>query len=711
MPTNDIGSDLTDRNPPGGDTIGQNSEDKKQEESLHVSSPQIWKQRQNLAYTNQQKMFKKWSEWYKDLYAIKTYKNIGQWRSKIFVPIMSYKVWTLVGKLLSLRPGFSVKMYDTLYSQSDQEKMQKATLKLEYDYDNPYLDESIRDRMFDSLADAVAVGTGFGLADWCTEDRKIYNDWVKKEDGTIDYSKAEATTSNYGYNDLDPINPFDVFVAPGRRSFEKKPWLIVKSRETRSEMKQDSNYDQNVVDSLKPIEKAQDPLAQYKQSRDTLIGKNSAAQDNLDDTVDAFDVWRCYEKADGAVYLTIFVEALPQSADTGSEQSKTGKNAKTDTSKKKDSQWFSVYDEKQSAWHNRYPLVPYYIRRKPHQAWGESIFETTESMAHGFNDIINQFMDNLNIVGNGGILMHGLDTQIIDFFYAPGGEIRYSGTAPTFENPTPPDTNIFDRMSQILEKGVEWGTFSDYASGTPSSPTDQTQGTKGGIIALQEAAGDIIAFMKSNYMQTLKQVGQRWLSNNRQYADPISLQTMKNGKTVNYQVTRDDFTEMMTCVIDESSMQPETPDQKVKTLGSWITQMFALQTQSFIQAGIAPPAKGLPTVPPPTDATGQPAVKPMYLDMEAIGAEVCEVFGRPDYHQFIGIPSVTDQQPPTVDSMVEKIRGLEAEGQIDATQAQDLINELEAENATDASPEPAEPAPDAEAGGSQAAPDLAQQPA
>src|SRR5882672_631952 len=179
-----------------------------------TTDAKIWKQRYTLAYNNQKPVFKKFAEWYQNMYAIKTYKNISIWKSKVFIPIMSYKAWTIIAKLLALSPGFSVKMFDKIYSVEDRDAIEKANLKLQYDYDNPNLDETIRDREFDMLADAVVCGTGMGLARWCSGTKKTYQHYTKP-DGTIDYTKSKVTETQYGYNDLDPLNIFDVFGQPG----------------------------------------------------------------------------------------------------------------------------------------------------------------------------------------------------------------------------------------------------------------------------------------------------------------------------------------------------------------------------------------------------------------------------------------------------------------------------------------------------------------
>jgi len=670
MSSGEIGSDLTDTQPMG---------DTGQKTASHSIDPVVWQNRLDTAYKNQLPMFKKWAEYYKLMYAIKTYKNIGRWRSKAFIPVMSYKAWTIIAKLLALQPGFSVKIYDKVYSTDDALKIQKANLKLAYDYDNPFLDETIRDRLFDSASDAVIVGTGFGKADWCTGTRKYYEP-ITKEDGTPDYSKETEVELDHAWNDLDPINSFDVFVSPGGRSIQKKAWVITKYRKSRAELLSDEYYDSKIIDALVPTGKQKDRVAQYKQARNRLIGTGTIDQETIDDTVDSFDVYECYEKTEDGVYLTCFAEAhldsdLPKEA-SSTKPVKGSQN--TDQTSDERNIWVRIRDVKQPYWHGMYPIVPFYIRRRPHDMWGESIFEVTESMANAYNDIFNQYADNLNIVGNGGILMHDTSTTIYDFYYAPGGEVRYSGTLPTFESPTQPPMEIFNVMMNLLEKGIEWGTISNYATGTPSSSTDKTQGTATGIMRLQEAAGEIATFMKSNFMQSLKMTGTMWLSNNRQFLDdPLALEMKKGMSSQAMTITSDDFLQTMVVTIDEDSMQPATPDERVQKTVAWLQQMFAVQNQSFVQAGIAPVAKGMQPVAPPLGADGTPSVKPIYYNLEAMANEVSTEFGKPDFDTFLHDPAETGEQPQNAADMIAAIRAEVDSGNLEPAIAQLIIDQLE----------------------------------
>lgn len=631
---------------------------------------ETWSERFDLALRNEKPMKKKWAEWYEMMYAIKTYKNIGVWKSQGFIPVMSYKAWTIIAKLLALRPGFAVKIYDELYSNEDRKYIDKANLKLEFDYDNPMLDESIRDKEFDIFTDATVCGTGFGKAEWVSGTRTYYKHF-QKDDGTIDYSKADKEEVDYGYNDLEPVNAFDVYSSPGKRSFEAKPWHMIKYRKTRADLLASDMYDEKVVNALRPIGKSRDVITKYKQSRNQFIGDTGDDQDSLDDTVDSFDVFECYEKTPEGIFLMTFAVG----ATTPGEK---GKKAQSGD----EGSWYEIRNEKQPYWHNKYPLVPAYIRRRPHDCWGESIFEITESMANAYNDLFNQLADNVNIVGNGGILMHETSTTIYDFYYAPGGEVRYSGTKPEFETPESPDIRLFDTMFGLLDSGITNATVSPYATGTPSDGNDDTQGTAKGISLLQEAAGEITSFMKGSIMQFLKGVGSRWLENNRQFLDEaITISQTRYGKKTVYRITSDDFMEKMMLDIDEDSMNPATPQQRREDDMAWLNSMVTIQDRSLMQAGLKPNPASPPEVDP---ATGQPippqpvaGAKPIMLDWQKIAADISEDYGKPDIDEFLIDPTSADNENADNTGMIEAIRELVKDGQLDGGEAQSIIDLVE----------------------------------
>ena len=91
----------------------------------------IWRERWALARSNQDRMFKRFSDWYDALYT-QINRTPSPWRSKIYVPKLAQQTWALISKFLTLKPGFQVSVRDEeLDDEQIEEKAEKAQDKEE----------------------------------------------------------------------------------------------------------------------------------------------------------------------------------------------------------------------------------------------------------------------------------------------------------------------------------------------------------------------------------------------------------------------------------------------------------------------------------------------------------------------------------------------------------------------------------------------------
>jgi hypothetical protein len=603
---------------------------------------QIWQERYRIAYTNQLPLFKRFADWYDGMYTIVNQKNYAMWRSKVYLPILGSRVWNLIAKFIALKPGFEVRPRQSGISDIDlgipqevDEMANRAQLLLEYDYDNPRLKRTIRQKLEAVLMDAAVTGTGLAKIPWEMSQETHYSHPMK-EDGTVDMSQQEASTITKGYNDLIPINIFNVFVAPSSNDLYSAPWLIVKEWKTLDQLKA-VNQAKGIevyknLNNLGEFRATGDPLAIYKKSRNRL----TVQYDPLisDRTVDFIEIYECYENDKIITYAN---------AGTGG-----GSN------------WVCIRSVKNPYWHGRYPLVRFVVKQRPFDFWGEGIWETNQILQSAMNDIFNHYLDNWNLSVD-GMLMMPENAGVNDYVVEPGGMITYRTDEPKQFKFPEPNPASFNMVMNHLIQALEDNSISGYSIGTPSDATDQTRGTKGGILAIQQAADDFTAFMRANFQEAIKEVGQMWLSNNRQFMmTPEVVTVTKNHKVVPVVINPSDLQADMELRIDESSMIPITDDQIKAQYGQYIQQLMQVQQASIAQHS------ALGTV-------------PVALDFNAIIEELGEKFGFRNTSKLIsqlpqGTSPVQAGQMSEMAAKMAKAQAAQGQGQPQAVAPK--LNEL-----------------------------------
>lgn len=534
---------------------------------IKYTDPETWQRRYNAAASSQEQMFAKWDEWYKMMYAIRDDRNMAKWRSKVHIPIMSTKAWNLIAKFVQQEPGFEVNVrndddnsLDTATLENIADKVQR---KLEFDYHNPELTESIRDKLTTCLVDAVVTGTGVAKIPWVMKKKKTYAH--PTSNGDVDYEQDIVNTDAIGYNDLDPVNIFNVFVAPTAVSLQQAPWVIIREFKSLAELKAvNENYGIEIyknLDALKGVRASSDRWAQYSKSRQNLTSDQDPV--SADQTISLVEIFECYDRDKGSI-CTFAAE----SNDKGAKR------------------WLTIREQQNPYWHGKFPLVSFYVRKRPYSFWGESIFETTQRLQAAANDIFNHYMDNWNLSVDGGIMIDE-NSQVAEFLVEPGFELVYSGEAPKqFKFPEPNPNQLTLVMTEI-EKAVENATISNYATGTPISGLDKTQGTARGTMAILEAATDMIQFMRDNFMSSVKQIGEMWVSNNRQFMNfEFPVPVLKNNKFEIEPLTPEELQLQMELRINDMAMQPISDQQRKENYLAYLQQIIQAQTASVTQSQI-----------------------------------------------------------------------------------------------------------------------------
>lgn len=534
----------------------------KKERTIDVDEESAkWQKRFEIAKTYQIPLFEKWSKWYDDMYAHVTNQALAPWRSKVYMPIISSKVWDLISRFVQYRPGWEVsartlpvntldKASFDLYMEDMNRKTEKIRMKLDYDYTSVLAEDPIQDELLGVMLDACVTGQGVGRAPYLQRVTD-YKSYVEGDTG-IDYSKVKNDQAMEGYNAFMGVNIFNFFLKPGAKSLQKSPWIIISDQVPIYELQKDPKIDKQALQNLK-VGAISNEFAQYEASRNRLVTTEDAG--SLDTTTQMAQIYECSDKEHNEVVLYGV-------GGTG---------------------WVELYRGENVYWHKKYPLVPFYIRRKPYQFWGESIFENSETLQAAINDIFNHFMDSHNMADGMVAIEEG--SVVEPYVIEPGGELRYRGEMPKqFKFPSP-DASSVQTALNVINGAIENATISQYASGVPNSATDQTQGTATGVTRMMEAAAEKVGFMRSNFRRSWREVGQMWVSNTQQFmrTDVITEQTVRGEKKIEI-LRPEDMLGIFGVQVDDGSFEPISKDQKRADFTQYKDFVLGIQGASVAQA-------------------------------------------------------------------------------------------------------------------------------
>ena len=210
--------------------------------------------------------------------------------------------------------------------------------------------------------------------------------------------------------------------------------------------------------------------------------------------------------------------------------------------------------------------------------------------------------------------------NVNDYVVEPGGVLTYRGDqAPQQFKHASPDGNMLQSILSLMDKSIEGVTISQYAAGLPNSATDNTKGTATGILHLQEAAGDIVSFMRTNFQQSLTQIGRMWLSNNQQYMDkPVTMMIKTQGEKQQMTINPQDIQGDIELMVDDKSMDPANQDQRIAQYMSYVQQLEQMQQASFAQA-----------------AQTNQATTPLYIDFATLLQDFSELTGHTNYDKIL----------------------------------------------------------------------------
>jgi hypothetical protein len=580
-----------------------------------------WQSRFKNRKNKQRRLFEEAQKHYDIMYAVQNTTKISPWKSKVYVPVLASKAWDLIARMSDVIPQFSVTIKNE-YELDDSsgnftiaqvvaERQRRIEAKLRYDYLCGG-EEPMKLRVFDPLVDAVVAGTGYAYAPWVMEQKVNYARRFN-EDGVMDNRHVVTKKKWEGHNGFEGINFFNVFPADGA-SFFKIPYLIVRGYKPLVEMKKQGIYEN--LDKVNTEMNQDDFHDLYNTSRNRVV--NEEDRINPDDTVDIVTYYECYERTEKGIELTVYAEGKSDHGET--------------------SPWVCIRKPRYPYWHDMFPVVPFYCRKKSYSVFGESLFENNRTMQSATNDLFNHYLDNWNLSIE-SMIMYEDGTLTNDFVIEPGGEVTFTGEAPKqfkFPEPNPQQLSV---VMGVLEKGIEQATFSNYASGQPNSQTDKTQGTAYGVKTITEAATTKIGFFRDNFKQSMKVLGRIWLSNLQQFADdPHEIRRVVDGREIPDIVLPSDYQGEMELDIDDDSMTPLSKAEKREMHTMFLNDLAMTQKLAIAQAEIF---KQIPDIP--------------RYNFHEINEDTAELYSKKDFDRYLLDSNVEIPQPPAEDDTKEFI--------------------------------------------------------
>lgn len=621
----------------------------------------IWKSRFENRQSKMARLFEDAQKYYDIMYAVQNTKRISAWKSKVYVPILASKAWDLISRMSDVVPIFEVKLKNeiTLDDATGNfvkdptviEREARIEAKLHEDYNCGH-GEPMKLKVFDPLVDAVVAGTGYAYAPWVLETKKQH---AREFDdyGTMDNTKTITKESQEGYNTFRGVNFFNVFPADGP-SFYEVPYLIVRGFRPKIDLEIEGLY-QN-LDKVNTSARQTD-FQLYNESRNRVVNESDSGW--VDDSVEMVTYYECYERTKDGIELTVYAE--------GDDKGKT---------------WVEIRQPSIPYWHDMFPVVPFYCRRKSYSPFGESLFENNRTLQSATNDLFNHYLDNWNLSIE-SMIMYEDGTLTNDFVIEPGGEVTFTGEPPKqfkFPEPNPQQLSV---VMNVLEKGVENATFSQYASGVPNSANDKTQGTAYGVKTITEAATTKIGFFRDNFKQSMKTLGRIWLSNLQQFefkAQEITREV--DGQQVPDVVMPSDYQGEAELDIDDDSMTPITK-QEMRDMNTQKTnEVLMLQKAAFQQYQLfqdptdVPRFAFLEMVDDTMRLYSTKNTKRYLLDNSQVPKPQPQQPDFKDTPQGIALDNVSkkvDKMEPDVQAQIEEIAGLQPSAMHDSTLTHNAI--------------------------------------
>lgn len=388
------------------------------------------------ALDNQNSYFSKFRKYYELYRGVQTNKHyLG--RANLFIPEAFANLESIHARIIRSFQGIKAKAQ----SSDDVQKVDPTEQLLEYQLRVYNFKQSFKDL----VKDALMYGTGILKASW-----------VFTEDGKLDHPSLESVDIGEYFFDPDAVNRSDA------------RYEIHATYKSKTELKQNPNYDQEAINSLKVSSSGSGDSDSLRNSRATTVGATSPKNKNKHQVVEYWGLFEADEEQGEREFLITVVD--------GETVIRFEENPYLELFDD------SVVDEKMAR-----PFIVMKDVDVPHEFYGVGMIEPIERLIEELNDTRNQRMDNVTLIVDQ--MYEVLDAADIDEneLVARGGGVVHSAVTGGV-NPIPRGdvTQSSYNEEQIIKQDIQ------KAIGLPDVATGSLQGAQGEaaatILSLQESA-------------------------------------------------------------------------------------------------------------------------------------------------------------------------------------------------------------------------------
>lgn len=458
-----------------------------------------------------------------------------KWQSKFFVPYIPSIIDLIIPRLVGKRPSATVSPRKPEFVENSK-KMNELI-----NYEQDIMDTDTK--FINWVTDSTSFGTGFVKLTW----RKETGDNLKRTEETLSKIREQFKITNedmlYDWPYLENISPYDIFVHPKGTSIndvDAVPALIHRTEETKDELYQNPNYDNDII---KNIPDAGKEIEFYRRERLTTRGLSGSSYSDLQDStrgyIEVLEYWGGFDiDGDGFDEECVITVANRETV---------------------------IRIEENPFYHGKKPFIELKYMPDPGFFYGKGVVERLKHLQYELNDIRNHRMDE-RLMSLMNIIKLKKDTNIpIDTYTVSPGAIWpvreqsdvdviqpmfNSGAFENEERTVKGDMQMSSGANDAITGSNEVGIASDTARGAQLAAEQSSLRFRVPLLMIDNA---------------IRKFGDMLIALNKQFYDKQDFSLSKpneDGELESIDITPYDLEGHFQYIVSQGTMSPDSPAAK-----------------------------------------------------------------------------------------------------------------------------------------------------